>query len=90
MVAHFWNEESFLNLFCRDGLGKPVDPAIGGYYIDGTIFANGILFNPTPEEEGFRRYIVFNFAGFGAGSASDTFFNIDGNAVPGTFGIAFF
>ena len=89
MVAHLGHEKGFLDVVGRNGLGKPVNSAVRRNHLDGSVLQNGILFDPTPEKEGFLGYIIFNFAGFGTGAASDAFFDVDGDAIPGAFCIPF-
>ena len=89
MVAHLGHEEGFLDIVGCNGLGKSVNSAVRRNNLDGSVLQNGILFDPTPEKEGFPGYIIFNFAGFGTGPASDAFFDVDGDAIPGAFCIPF-
>lgn len=89
MITHLWHEECLFNLICRYRLCKTINPSIGSFDFERSIFPDGVLFDPTPEEEWLLRDIVLNLAGLGAGTASDAFFNIDGYSVPWALCVSF-
>jgi len=89
MVAHLGYEKGLFNLFVWNGLGKPIDPAIRGDHFDGAILFDGVLFDPASEEKRLLGNVVLYFAGLGTSAAADAFFNIYGDAIPWTFGVAF-